>query len=74
MYVTYEADIDPQDVLDELTDDELVDELKRRRKESLAEVALDTKGCIEQLYMQYRGKDAPEPLRTLVWSVLGRVL
>ena len=74
MYVTCEVDVDPCDVLDELTDDELIEELKRRKKELVAEMDMGTKGCVEQLYMQYRGKDAPEPLRTLVWSVLGRVL
>ena len=51
--------VEPEDVLDEMSDDELIEELKSRKK--FAE-------GVEE------GKEAPWHVREIVWQVIGRVL
>lgn len=64
--------VDASDVLEEISDDQLIDEFKRRKKEAPSGPRIED--YVEQLYYEYRGKQTPEPIRCLVWHVIGRVL
>jgi hypothetical protein len=68
--------IDVCDVLDELSDDELIDELKRRGRDYNVFVDSDEMRMIFQtLYEKRRiGKDYQSELDQLIYSILGKIV
>ena len=72
MYVSVHVEAD--DILSELSDDQLIEELKRRRKTPADEQSISTKDLALRVYDHFRGKDAPGPVRELVWEVVGKIL
>jgi hypothetical protein len=72
-----ETYIEPDDVLDELSDDELSDELKRRGKDyNLNFVDGDKmKDVLLSLYEKRRiGKDYQVELDELIYGILGKII
>ena len=71
MYVDVSVNVDPEDVLRELSDDELARILAKRQKEPLENPTL----LLQRVYEQYRLRgDAIPDLREYIYQVLGRVL
>jgi hypothetical protein len=69
--------IEPDDVLDELSDDELSDELERRGKDyNLNFVDGDAmKMVLQSLYEKRRiGKDYQVELDKLIYGILGKII
>jgi hypothetical protein len=73
MYVS--VNVDPEEVLEELDDDVLRDILSKREKKTChGQLIEDERYLLEQIWLHYRGKDAPYCLREYVWRVLGKVI
>jgi len=69
--------IEPDDVLDELSDDELIAELKRRGKYYNTEfVDVDEmRMVLQSLYEKRRlGKDYQSELDQLIYGILGKII
>lgn len=71
MRVSVNVDVDPGDVLSELSDEELAAVLAKRQKQPLADPAI----LLRRVYEEYslRG-DATPLLREYIYEVIGRVL
>jgi hypothetical protein len=73
MYVS--VNVDPEDVLEELDDAELREILAKREKKTFhAQHIEDERYLLEQIWLHYRGQDAPYCLREYVWRVLGKII
>lgn len=71
--VTTTVDIDAEDVLEELSDETLRKEL-RKRCINVHDPAQE-RALLEQIWLHYRDKpDVPQCLRDYMWSTLGKVL
>jgi hypothetical protein len=69
--------IEVDDVLDELSDDELIDELKRRGNGYNTQFVDgdEMKEVLQTLYEKRRiGKDYQSELNQLIYSILGKVI
>ena len=69
--------IEVDDVLDELSDDELIDELKRRGKEYNTEFVDgdEMRMVLQSLYEKRRlGKDYQSELDQLIYGILGKII
>ena len=69
--------IEVDDVLDELSDDELIDELKRRGNDYNTQFVDgdEMKEVLQTLYEKRRiGKDYQSELNQLIYSILGKVV
>jgi len=72
-----ETYIELDDVLDELSDDELIAELKRRGKDYNTEFldGNEMKGVLLSLYEKRRiGKDYQSELDQLIYGILGKII
>jgi hypothetical protein len=72
-----ETYIDADDVLRELSDDELIDELKRRGKDYNTEFVDGEEMCmvLQTLHEKRRiGKDYQSELDQLIYSILGKFI
>jgi hypothetical protein len=68
--------VEPDEVLEEIDDDDLKKELARRKLPGVdVSDPSEDRLLLEQAYEQLRGReDVPAQLREYVWRVLGRVL
>ena len=69
--------IEVDDLLEELSDGELIDELKRRRKEYNTQFVDDEemRQVLQTLYEKRRiGKDYQAELDNLIYSILGKIV
>ena len=74
-YVNTQVEVD--DVLDELSDDELIDELKRRGNDYNTQFVDGDKmkEVLQSLYEKRRvGKDYQSELDELIYGILGKVI
>jgi len=72
-----ETYIDADDVLRELSDDELIDELKRRGKDYNTEFVdgEEMRMVLQTIYEKRRiGKDYQDELDQLIYSILGKFI
>lgn len=73
MYVRVEVDVDASEVLKEMSDEELVAEIERRRKR--AAPSEQPSRLLERVYQEFRDRrDAPPSLRDYIYAVMGRIL
>jgi hypothetical protein len=66
-----EVEIDVDDLIEEIDDDVLIDEIRRRRKDPVgfSNVSLQT------IYEEFRRRgDAPQCLKDYIYDTLGKVL
>lgn len=66
------VEVDPCDVLDELSDTVLLRELESRKIAGADPDEL--KALAEKVWIEMRGKDAPQSLRDFLWEFIGKVL
>lgn len=69
--------IEVDDVLDELSDDDLIDELKRRGKDYNTQFVdgEEMRQVLQNLYEKRRvGKDYQAELDNLIYSILGKII
>ena len=69
--------IEVDDVLDELSDDELIDELKRRGKDYNTQFVdgEEMRQVLQTLYEKRRvGKDYQAELEQLIYGILGKIV
>jgi hypothetical protein len=74
-YVNVHVDLD--DVLDDLSDDDLIEELERRRSDyNTNGIDADAmRGLLETIWLNRRnGKDYQAELDALIYGVLGKVI
>lgn len=74
-YVNVHVNVD--DVLDELSDDDLIDELERRRADyNTEDIDADAmRGLLETIWLNRRnGKDYQAELDALIYGVLGKII
>jgi len=73
-----ETYIEPDDVLDELSDDELIAELKQRRGKDYNTEFVDgdeMRMVLQSLYEKRRlGKDYQSELDQLIYGILGKII
>jgi hypothetical protein len=73
MYVSVNVSAD--EILEEMDDDQLREILAKREKKVMhGQLVEDERYLLEQIWLHYRGQDAPYCLREYVWRVLGKVL
>jgi hypothetical protein len=73
MYVSVNVDAD--DVLEEIDDNQLREILAKREKRAAhGQLIVDEAYLLEQIWLHYRGTDAPHCLREYIWRVLGKAL
>jgi hypothetical protein len=71
VHVTVGVDVDPEDVLRELTNEELANIVAKRTKTETENPTV----LLERVYHEFRRRgDAPECLRDYIYDVLGRIL
>lgn len=73
--ITVEVEVDPYEVLKEVSVEDLKAELNVRSEEDFDEQKEGVAEKVERVFLHYRhGTDAPDCVRALVYDVLGRVL
>ncbi len=72
MRVTVEADVDPGDVLEEMSIEDIAEHLESRRCGGDTEAPVL---MLERVYYEFRQRgDAPKVLSDYIYAVLGRIL
>jgi hypothetical protein len=74
--------VEAEDVLDDMSDEQLRRELERREAKKLAEkhgqkpIAREAMlhDLLEQVMREFRGRAAPEALRSYIYETTGRIL
>lgn len=76
-YITVEAEVHIDDILDDIDTDDLLDELKRRGADYNTE-GVDgdlNREILESIHQKRRlGKDYQDELTTLIYNVLGKIV
>lgn len=71
MYVNVSVDVNPEDVLEELSNEELAHIVAKRTKTETENPSV----LLERVYQEFRTRgDAPQCLRDYIYDVLGRIL
>lgn len=68
--------IDPDDVLDELSDEDLIDELERRKVDLSEYFSYDNKSLIESIYQKRRltGQVDIKDIDALIYHTIGKIV
>lgn len=71
MYVRVDVDVDPEEVLRELSNEELAEIVAKRTKDA----SVTPRVLLARVYEEFRTRgDAPQCLRDYIYDVLGRIL
>jgi predicted RNA-binding protein with EMAP domain len=76
-YVNVDININTDEILEELSDGELIDELKRRRKDYNTEFVdgNEMRMFLQTIYEKRRvGKDYQSELDKLIYGILGKII
>lgn len=68
--------VDPYDLMEELSDEDLIDELERRKVDLSEYFSFDTKSLIESIYQQRRltGQVDIKDIDALIYYTIGRIV